>query len=104
VTRSRARPRFERTDLSSLAEAVQEVVVGFERLTSQNKTSGALLLQSIEGSLKTLKTELEASIGEKVEETIQAQEITLPLSMTLRGRKKDETPADPVEGIRGLMG
>jgi hypothetical protein len=97
------RPQFEATDLSSLATSLEQVLTQLQQGHSESKVGNAQILQSIESALQRFKTEFEASIGAKVEETIQSQEITLPLSMRLGGKPKETAPADPTEGVRHLM-
>jgi hypothetical protein len=97
------RPQFERTDLSSLAEALQQVLTELKQLSGDGKLGNAQLIQSFETALKQFSTEFEATIGAKIEDTIQSQEITLPLSMKLGGKPKETAPADPTEGVRHLM-
>lgn len=99
----RERPSFERTDLSSIAEILQTVLTEFRAFAQDQRVANAQLIQTFEKALKTFGTDFEAAIGAKIEETIQSQEITLPLAMTVRNPKKQAPEGDPMQNIRSLM-
>ena len=99
-----SRPQFERTDLTSLAELAQNALTELKAVGSDGKVGNAQLIQAFESALQKFKIEFEASIEAKIEETIQSQEITLPLQMTVRNSKnKQKEEADPTAAVRHLM-
>jgi hypothetical protein len=98
------RPQFERTDLSSLAELMQNTLTLLERTAKELKLGDAQVLQTLDSALKTASQEITAAISAKVEETIQGQEFTMPIAMTVRNSKKQaEGQPDPIAGVRSLM-
>ena len=99
----KARPQFERTDLSSIAEAVQSILSAASELEKAMKLGNAQLVQAQTSALSTLKSELVTEIGGKVEETIQGQEITLPFAMKISNPNKQKQETDPIAGVRSLM-
>jgi hypothetical protein len=90
------RPQFERTDLSSLAELMQNALTAVEALSEQLGAGHTQSLQALESTLKAAVEDLKTSIPSAVEEIVQSQEITLPVAMKVtRPKKEPQAPAAP---------
>lgn len=90
------RPKFEPTDLSSLAEVAQNVLTRLESVARELKVGNGQVVHVFETALKNFATTFGEEIGSKIDDAVSNQEITLPLSFTPRSRKqpKEESPPD----------
>jgi hypothetical protein len=96
------RPKFERTDLTALAELAETTLQALRDLSGEMKAGNGQLVQSLEAALSQFKDEITSSVGDKVEETIHSQELTIPLTMNVKNPKKKEEAAAP--DVRHLTG
>jgi hypothetical protein len=97
-----ARPQFERTDLSALAEAVQKTLTTLETAAKELKLGNAQVVQVFEAALKNFAQTFGNEIGQKIDDAVANQEITMPLSFAPRGPRKPKEEA-PAVGIEHLM-
>lgn len=99
------RPEFEATDLSTIEAMLTDTLDAISALETAIKTGNAHLIQLFEAKLSAFGAQFETSIGAKIDESIQSQEIELPMTMRVKGRSKEAAPAaDPLEAIKHLTG
>jgi hypothetical protein len=96
-----ARPQFERTDLSSLAEAVQNLQTALGTLSTDGKTGNAQVVQVFEKAMSDFASKVAEVVKPIVEDAVADQAV---ISFAPRGSRRESKKEEQAPDVRNLTG
>jgi len=92
-----ARPQFEKTDLSPLAQSISALTALVQQLKSETATGNKAQLSQLEKSINGLASEVLKRFEAGLKDLMSRQQLTIPLNSLIREKSPQEPTPSPID-------